>query len=150
MSYRDDLHAAHARINALEAEVARHASDDDEPDERDKMAGELKQLRAIVEERREKMTELRAERDRLAARVRALEANNDAVPTLWDQNRNFPPLADGRPANVACPSCRAAGIESKLVHDAGVTIAAPASSSGLGLLGVICPRCLFVGVLRTR
>ena len=161
MSYRDDLEAAHARIAALEAELAAaadavaDASGDADSWQRAKLADEVKQLRAIVEERRETIAELRAERDRLADWVEALEVERTARllppggvwPGLWDHNLGYPALADGTPANVACPRCRAAGVESQMVRDGGVGIApAPA----LDVVNVLCPRCLFAGLQRTR
>src|SRR5262245_8719137 len=111
MTYRDDLDAAHARIQALEAEVASHraradaaeATDAEDAGDRANLAEEVKQLRAVVEERRASLAQLRAERDQLVHRVRVLESERAGLggatrmlPTLWERNRSFPPITDGK------------------------------------------------------
>jgi hypothetical protein len=162
MTYRDDLEAAHARIAALEAEVAAQRGRAEEArrdgaeqeGERAGMAEEIKQLRAVVEERRALLGQLRAERDQLAQRVRVLESERAgfggsarALPTLWERNRSFAPVAYGKVVDVACPACRAIGLESQMIREDGPG-SAPATD--LRFERVSCPSCLFTGALRAR
>jgi hypothetical protein len=116
------------------------------------MALELKQLRAIVEERRAQLAELRGERDQLAHRIRVLETERTrlgqrTMPTLWERNRGFKPLELGTRVDVACPECRTIGIESQMVRDAGIVAELDPEP---GFTRVTCPACLFAGVVRTR
>ena len=76
MAYRDDLEAAHARIQALEAEL---------------------------DEARRARLEALGERERRLDE--ALRAREGALPTLCDHNRSIPPRPTGMPADVSCPLC---------------------------------------------
>jgi DNA repair exonuclease SbcCD ATPase subunit len=137
MTYRDDLEAAHARIEALQEELATHGTDED----RAKILEEVKQLRQILEERRATIKELRNERDQLQKRIDKLQAGA-SLPSVWEHNREFEPLT-GIPANVACPICRAAGREVTMIDET------KHGFSTKELRPVTCPRCAFTASLRT-
>jgi chromosome segregation ATPase len=101
MTYRDELAAAHARIQALEQELARAEEGAEESDD-DSTA---------LEDKIEALTaELEYARARLAAHEAAAAsvAQERTMWTLFEHNLRAPPIEPGRntqPAGVLCPRC---------------------------------------------
>ncbi|MBL8681628.1 MAG: hypothetical protein JNK05_20845 [Myxococcales bacterium] len=140
MTYRDELQAAHARIQALEEQLAR-ATTQDEPS-----------LVATIAQLREELANARA-------RIAAIEAaaasatQPRALWTLYEHNLRAPPLpANARntePAGVLCPRC--------FEHDGGAQVEMLRTDTVI--IGshidevtelATCPRCLFSGRMRTK
>jgi|LNFM01.1.fsa_nt_gb hypothetical protein len=143
MSFRDDLAAAHARIRALEAQLAESTEDAAQ------RAPEVASLAATVEELRAKLEEARARlqaHDDAAARA----AQGRSMWTLFEHNALAPPLSRPRntePSGVLCPRC----LERDAVPFEMLAAEHSVTSSGIDevTVAVTCPRCLFVGLKRT-
>lgn len=173
MSYRDDLEAALARIEALEVELASRDHDVTAAvggreaawqTERARFLDELTTARMAHAEQLAAATELRSERDRLLSRVKVLQAERSANapkivpqpaggkwPVLWDHNRRFAAVEAGKPANVLCPQCHAAGRDVQMVREIGVGVMTGSKNDAtFELSNVACPHCMFYAFLRLR
>src|SRR5678815_69709 len=116
MTYRDDLEAAHARIAALEEQLAAVGF----------AAGDARELveRSAALERRirelsEQVTETAASYRRLA---QSLAPAPGELPTLTEYNRGTPAGPSGlsgHPAGVRCPMCLVLCGDSVQMHVAG-------------------------------
>jgi chromosome segregation ATPase len=146
MSYRDDLEAAHARIKALEREVAQrgpseatwleHARLREElaatHRERAQLGHELAGLRRELAQVRAELARAREDGAKYVERIRILqderakrhEPPGDRKPTILE-----------RGARRVCPACRAAGREVGLLADHELTAS-------------ICPQCTAITLLR--
>jgi cell division septum initiation protein DivIVA len=132
VAYRDDLEAAHARIAALEEQLAggreillgherAHAID------RRQLADALEAERRTGREQRAELARIREERERLVTRVRSLQ--DELARANAEAARNRPPVFE-RGAPPICPRCRAL-----LLRDEQ-------------LVPGVCPQCASITLLR--
>jgi hypothetical protein len=145
MSYRDDLEAAHARIEALEAQLG-------------SAPGDIAETRKLVEKTVELERELSKVRDSLASLNAVHERLQDAMrrapssmPTLFEHNRSVPPgenALSGEPAGVRCPMCLLLCGESVEMRVSGNLRMMLWQRGTVGATNQTarCPRCDFLGV----
>ena len=148
MAYRDDLDAAHARIEALEAQLAEVGI---EVGDSAAWMERTNQIHREVVRLRKNADELKAAFAQVTTSLRA--ATSD-MPTLVEHNRRVIPIADamsGQPARVRCPMCLVlAGdsVEMRLDNEVQLSLCIGGSmSSGNSMGSVRCPRCNYLGVL---
>jgi hypothetical protein len=177
MSYRDDLEAAHARIEALEGELAGRGTPRDERlaawnleriqlqaritelEERDReRLATIAEIRKFQEDRVGVLDELRRERDRLVERVRVLqnaraEATSKIVPQ--PQGGKWPLLGDHNRRYPAATGGTPANVACPQCRAAGTEtqlvrelVEVDPRKPASTSEPVTCPRCLFTGLLR--
>ncbi len=148
MTYRDDLAAAHARIEALEQELRARGNVDEE------VTAQVKRLGEQLTAAQSKAEIVAAERDRFRAAVAQLEdrvaglspsSGSSSLYVLSEHNRRFRPIAQGTPGGVACPLCHADGLEVEMRHRTGLAlqVRATAPEPAFTYVDVTCPRCLY-------
>ncbi|HEY2735193.1 MAG TPA: hypothetical protein VGI70_14450 [Polyangiales bacterium] len=150
MAYRDDLEAAHARIEALEAQLAAVGFQVEDTPELQRRIAALEAKIATVQQR---ANATQAHFDRLAA---ALAGAPTTMPTVVEHNRSITPDEDalfGAGAGVRCPWCLALAGDSveMLVGNTlrlGIFVGAKAVSSDTDSTCVRCPRCNHLALLR--
>lgn len=146
MAFRDDLEAAHARIAALEAELARERSGD--PQEREQIAAaereaariqvelgrELEAARREAAQLRDELTRTREDCERYVDRIRILQNERDQrrAPAVATSAK---PVVLDRGASPVCPHCQRAGHVVALLRDAELTPG-------------VCPQCASISLLR--
>ena len=148
MAYRDDLEAAHARIEALEAQLAEVGVQVEDTPQLQRRIAALEQRIAEVQRQ---AASTQASFDRLAA---ALAGDGREMRTLTEYNRTIPPdeeAMSGRGAYVACPLCKIfAGELVEMLLDNAVRLGIVNDDSfsiGNSERCVRCPRCTYLGVL---
>jgi hypothetical protein len=148
MPYRDDLEAAHARIEALEAQLAEVAVDvEDTPELQRRIAA----LESRIGQVQRQAATVIARFDHLAG---GLAGSGREMVTLTEFNRTIAPDADalsGRGADVACPLCKIfAGELVEMLLDNNVRLGI-VNGDSFGTDNsercVRCPRCTYLGVL---
>lgn len=145
MAYRDDLEAAHARIEALEGQLASVGVE----------AGDTHELLARSAELERRITEMQTQvRDVSAGYKRltdSLRASGSELPTLNEYNRSTPPgelAGSGKPAGVRCPMCLLLFGESVQMRIGGALRVVLWQQGQVGATeqSVRCPRCDHLGV----
>ncbi|HEU0035516.1 MAG TPA: hypothetical protein VFQ53_33125 [Kofleriaceae bacterium] len=145
MSYRDDLEAAHARIEALEAELAAVGGDVQHAQGLiAKSAALEQQIRALAE----RLRELEDSYQRVAEAMRSARST---LPTLTEYNRSTPPGANatsGNKAGVRCPMCLLLFGDSVEMRAGGNLRMMLWQHGEIGATDqtVRCPRCDFLGL----
>jgi len=151
MAYRDDLEAAHARIEALEAQLAEVGVQVEDTPELQRKIKALEDRIALVQQR---AAATQTSFDSLAA---GLAGAPTTMPTLTEHNRSIAPDADavfGAGAGVRCPWCLVVAGDSveMLVGNPlrlGVFVGQRLASSNTETTSVRCPRCNHVALLRS-
>lgn len=151
MAYRDDLEAAHARIEALEQQLVQVGVQVEDTPELQRRIATLEQRIAEVHQQ---AAATQASFDRLAA---ALAGAPATMPTLVEHNRALVPDADagfGAGAGVRCPWCLILAGDSveMLVGNPvrlGVFVGQRFASSNSETTSVRCPRCNHIALLRS-
>lgn len=138
MTYRDDLEAAHARIAALEAELAHVRDEELGVAQRDtarvqaELGRELEAARSEVAQLREQLARTRAECESYVERIRILQderARRAQAPAAGK------PIVLDRGAAPVCPHCKKLGRAVTLLRDAELTPG-------------VCPQCASISLLR--
>lgn len=147
MSYRDDLDAAFARIAQLEAALEQ-ADGGQSAD----LAPLLKKIATLEGELRKTQASMRERVAATEAQLRAaLVQASPEMPTLVQHNRSFPPAREGSPAGVICPRCQTLGDAVEMVVRASLTmVRGTKDGCEIENKSALCPRCLYLQVLRTR
>ena len=132
MTFRDDLEAAHARISALEVELAGRTEIVADHErvrlaEKAMLARELEAARRETAQLRDELERERAENARLVERIRRLQADRAERPKLVAGT----PAVLARDAKPVCPQCHTVA----LLRDDQ-------------LVPGVCPRCTTVTLLR--
>jgi hypothetical protein len=140
MAYRDDLEAAHARIAALEAQLAGVGVS---AGELATMLARCDDLAAELTRTRRQLDELRTKQDRF---VESLRAASGDMPTVSEHNRRTPPgeyAMSGRPAGVRCPMCLLLFGESVEMRIGGRLLMVCKQDDQMGGIDntVRCPQC---------
>lgn len=145
MAYRDDLEAAHARIEALEAQLAAVgvAADDAQG-----LIARSADLEHRIEQLQTQVEQTVADYRRLAQAMR--EASPD-LPTLNEYNRSTPPgpnALSGKPSGVRCPMCLLLFGDSVQMRIKGTLRQVLWQDGTIGATDqtVRCPRCDHLGV----
>ena len=148
MAYRDDLEAAHARIEALDAQLAEVGVQVEDTPQLQRRIVALEQRIAEVQQQ---AASTQASFDRLAV---ALAGDGREMRTLTEYNRTILPDEDamsGRGAYVACPLCKIlAGELVEMLLDNAVRLGIvneDSFSTSNSERCVRCPRCTYLGVL---
>lgn len=145
MAYRDDLEAAHARIEALEAALALVGDDLDGARALGVRSAELERK---IEAMRSDVGDLAARFERVRA---AMQPAPGTMPTLVEYNRSTPPgerALSGEPAGVRCPWCLVLFDESVEMRLRGRLRLMLEQDGGAGVAGntARCPRCDYMGL----
>jgi hypothetical protein len=135
MTYRDDLEAAHARIAALEAQVASERESEDSLVDRMRAdhARELAEAQRETEHLRQELAQSRDESARYVERIRILQ--DEQVKLRGRATSVGAPVVLDRGAPERCPHCHEAGLAVTLLRD-------PELTPG------VCPNCANITLLR--
>jgi chromosome segregation ATPase len=136
MTFRDDLEAAHARIAALEAELAGRTEIVADHErawlvEKAALVGELEGTRREIAQLTVELSRERDENARLVARIRIVQADRADRPQVIANQ----PTVLARDAKPVCPHCEKAGRAVALLRDSQ-------------LVPGVCPQCTTVTLLR--
>lgn len=145
MSYRDDLAAAHARIEALEAQLGHTGHEISRVGE---LVARTTALEAQLARLRAELAELGGAHERLQHAMRAAPGD---MPTLYEANRSVPPgpnAMSGKPAGVRCPMCLMLLGESVQMRIGGNLRLVLSQEGTVGATDqtVRCPRCDYLGL----
>ena len=145
MAYRDDLGAAHARIEALEARLA---AVDDEIETAPALRSRIEDLEHRISELAARAHEASAGLDRISELLRSTRSE---LPSLTDHNRTSAPSASavsGEVAGVLCPMCLVVGDTVEMRSGGMYQLAVwkgAAFSRANSSQSVHCPRCRYLG-----
>lgn len=137
MSYRDDLDAATARIDALERELGARGGTDER----------IEELRRRNQELEHELGRKQRELDTLAEKLYG--PNTNTAPKLTEMsslpayNRQRGSRLPGIAVRALCPSCLASGDRVQMVRLEPPMLAEPTA-----LTAVLCPMCATFGMLR--
>jgi hypothetical protein len=135
VSYRDDLDAATARIDALELELAARGGADER----------IEELRRRNRQLEDELGRKQRELDTLAEKIYgpSTAPKLTEMSSLPAHNRRRASRLSGSAVNALCPSCLASGDRVQMVRPVP-----PMLAETKELTPVLCPMCATFGMLR--